>query len=974
MLGLPLAFTVPAVLGALALLPALWFLLRVTPPRPRRQSFPPLRLIADQRPKDETPARTPPWLLALRLAVAAAIVLAMAGPIWNPPPPGLGGAGPLVLLVDDGFAAAPDWDLRVAAAGERLGEAGRAGRPAALAALSDGPRALVPGTAAAALDRLRALKPAPYLVDRAAALPAVRDSAAAHPDADIVWLADGLETGAARAFAEGLGGLALARPATVLSAPSAPLALAGAENRPDALAVTVLRADGRAAGSGTVRAYDLKGLAVGDAPFAFAGGATSATASFTIPVELRNDVARVDVLGEASAGAATLLDGRWKRRRVDVVSGATADVEQPLLSPGYFIGKALAPFADVRDVPSNTADPIGAALDERPSVLVLADIGQVAGADHDRLARFVDGGGVLLRFAGSRLAGAPADDLEPVNLRRGGRTFGGALSWDKPKALAPFDRASPFFGLPDRRDVTVSRQVLAEPDAGLPAHTWAALDDGTPLVTADRRGKGVIALFHVTGDTTWSSLPLSGLFVDMLRRVVALGGEPAATDGAAPTGAGVKPGQAAAARPGEAAAARPGEAAAALPPTRILDGFGVLGAPPPTAKPVTADFAGPGTADHPPGFYGPADAPLAVDALDPGSALAPADLSGLGLAARALKAAEPVDLRAALLTLAVAGFLLDAMATALLGGGFTGLGDRFPRLGGKGRMAASLLVAAALLAPAGGAGPARAADGVSPAAAEALARDGVPKRDMEAALSTRLAFVASGDATVDEESREGLRGLSRALADRTSLDPGDPVAVDPARDDLSFYPMLYWPVVATAPQPPPKAVAEVSAFMKNGGTVLFDTRDALSARADGPQTPEARWLSTLLAGVDVPELVPVPRDHVITKTFYLLESFVGRYTSAPTWVEALPPAPPEAVNRPARSGDSVSPVVITGNDLAAAWAGDADGDPLYPLVPGGGRQREMAIRGGINLVVYTLTGNYKADQVHVKDLLERLAH
>ena len=162
--------------------------------------------------------------------------------------------------------------------------------------------------------------------------------------------------------------------------------------------------------------------------------------------------------------------------------------------------------------------------------------------------------------------------------------------------------------------------------------------------------------------------------------------------------------------------------------------------------------------------------------------------------------------------------------------------------------------------------------------------------------------------------------------------------------------------------------------MRNGGTVLFDTRDALSARVDGPPTPEARWLSTLLTGVDVPELEPVPRDHVITKTFYLLDGFVGRYTSAPTWVEALPPAPPEAVNRPARAGDSVSPIVITGNDLAAAWASDADGDPLYPLVPGGQRQREMAIRGGINIVIYTLTGNYKADQVHVKDLLERLAH
>ena len=63
--------------------------------------------------------------------------------------------------------------------------------------------------------------------------------------------------------------------------------------------------------------------------------------------------------------------------------------------------------------------------------------------------------------------------------------------------------------------------MLAEPEAGLAEKTWARLADGTPLVTAARRGKGLIVLFHVTADTTWSNLPLSGLFVDMLRRVVA---------------------------------------------------------------------------------------------------------------------------------------------------------------------------------------------------------------------------------------------------------------------------------------------------------------------------------------------------------------------------------------------------------------------------------------------------------------------
>jgi hypothetical protein len=189
-----------------------------------------------------------------------------------------------------------------------------------------------------------------------------------------------------------------------------------------------------------------------------------------------------------------------------------------------------------------------------------------------------------------------------------------------------------------------------------------------------------------------------------------------------------------------------------------------------------------------------------------------------------------------------------------------------------------------------------------------------------------------------------------------------------------FFPLIYWPIVATRPQPAPQAVTRIAAFMKQGGTIIFDTRDALTAFSGGPASPEAQWLRVLLAGVDVPELEPIPRNHVVTKTFYLLDTFVGRTTVGQTWIEALPPDTADPANRPVRAGDSVSPIIITSNDLAGAWAADANGNALYPLTPGGNRQRELALRAGVNLVMYTLTGNYKADQVHVRDLLERLGH
>ncbi|WP_158809499.1 DUF4159 domain-containing protein [Beijerinckia sp. L45] len=934
MLGLPLAFTIPLALAALAGLPVLYVLLRVTPPRPRRIPFPPLKLILDLKPKDETPANTPWWLLVLRLVIACAIILAMAGPIWNPLSVGGAGAGPLLLVMDDGWPAAPSWDRRVIAAAQRIEAARQNSQVVAVAAMSDAGKDVVPVDAPKALERLRALKPVPYTPDRLAELPAIERFVAAHPKTSTVWIADGLERGNARSFADGLSALPVDTTLVADGAPS--VALTGPQNDSGALDVRVLRSANGGLGQGFVRALDLKGLTIGQAPFTF-GTENETKARFDLPIELRNDIARLEIVGGHSAGTVSLLDARWKRRRVGIVSGETADTAQPLLAPNYYLVKALSPFADVHEAKPGAVDPIGALLDEHVSVLILADIGTISGAMRDRLSQFVDGGGMLVRFAGTRLSAA-ADDLVPVRLRRGGRVLGGSLSWETPKKLAAFEPPSPFVGLKVPNEVTISRQVLAEPDTGLPGKTWAQLSDGTPLVTADIRGKGRVVLFHVTADTTWSNLPISGLFVDMLRKIVAMSGD-ARTDITA-----------------DAAPAPVASKVETVAPSRSLDGFGTLGPPPPTAKPVPTTFAGVSSIDHPSGFYGAAESLLAVNALAPNDRIPAATFAGLRFRTAPLQAAEPVDLRPWLIGTAFLLFVLDSLASLWLAG-------KLPRLPRRAVPAAlALMLAGFALVPA-----------PTPAHAASPATE-ISPRDMASALQTRLAYVVSGDARVDEISKQGLSTLSATLTNRTSLNAGEPVGIDPAKDDLAFYPLLYWPVVAGVPQPSPAATAKIAAFMRQGGTIVFDTRDALSTRSSGPPTAETAWLRQLLADVDVPELEPVPPSHVVTKTFYLLDAFVGRYASGQTWIEALPPAIGDTANRPARSGDGVSPIIVTGNDLASGWAGDEYGEALYPLVPGDPRQHEMALRGGVNLVMYTLTGNYKADQVHVRDLLERLAH
>jgi hypothetical protein len=439
-------------------------------------------------------------------------------------------------------------------------------------------------------------------------------------------------------------------------------------------------------------------------------------------------------------------------------------------------------------------------------------------------------------------------------------------------------------------------------------------------------------LFHVTADTRWSNLPLSGAFVDMLRRIVELAGSTAVTE-VGITGSRAQ--------------------REVVPPSRVLDGFGTFGPPPATARPVPSNYVGRASADHPPGFYGPPDGLLAVNTLTPSDRLGPIDFAPLNARREVYRLGEPQDLKGPIFLTALALLVLDALVVFSLAGGIR-------RLLPARRMATVLALAAVLAAAPTDAPRAAPAD-------EQVA--------MKSTTETRLAYVVTGDAEVDAVSKAGLQGLTMFLAQRTALEAGEPIGVDVGRDELAFYPLIYWPIVPGVARPPAEALSRVDAYMKQGGTVLFDTRDAIEAPpGTGGETrgPGMMALRQILSSLDIPELEPVPRDHVLTKTFFLLKDFPGRYTAGQLWVEALPAETEEEPQRPARAGDGVSSILITSNDLAGAWAMRSDNQPMLPLVPGEPRQREFAFRAGVNIVMYTLTGNYKADQVHVPALLERL--
>ncbi len=964
-----LAFLNPALLGALALLPVIYWLLRTVPPRPQRISFPATRILVGIENREKTPAKTPWWLTLIRMLAAALVILALAEPVLNPNREGaLKGAGPVVLVVDNGWAAASRFNDRLGLVDRLIGEAEAQSRPVMLAQTAPPARTqtLRIEAPAAARSTAAALAAQPFAPRRREAAEQIGRALAGQTDATIVWLSDGIDHDEeASAFANRLAELSgTAGAFVVVQQPAGQEAVGAAAGlgRDGRLEVTVLRAGGPAK-SGMALAYSARGQRLGEVPFSLSAGSITATAPFALPLELRNQVTRVELAGERSAGAVHLLDARSRWNRIALISGESREQAQPLLAQLYYLDRALGPFSElVKPGQANLEAATRDAFRQNVSVMMLADIGTLAGEIEGEVDRWVKKGGVLVRFAGPRLEKG-GDALLPVALRIGGRALGGALSWSTPQPLAPFDDKSLFAGLETKPEITVNRQVLADPGAlGADVEIWARLKDGTPLVTAKRHGEGRMVLFHITANSDWSNLPLSGLFVDMLRRIATLGQPGGVAAGGVTVAASADEGRPAAVSSAEV-----------LTPRQVLDGYGVLRSPPATAQPIEANRIAtlvPGV-EHPPGFYGPEASPRALNVLSSKSVLKPLPALPAKAEQRAYEGQTTEPLKPTLLALALGLLFLDIVAVLLLQAG------TFWR---RQRPAAAALAGLAVLGLAALAPSPATAQRFGDPPLEATRRPLPPglSRDLQIAIQSTgrvtFGYVLTGEAQTDEASRQGLAGLAKVLQARTAVEPGEAYGVNIVTDEIAFFPILYWPVVATAQPLGDATLAKIDAYMKQGGMIIFDTRDYGQGVPTGQRLgrDEGTPLQRLLGRLDIPRLEPVPEGHVMTKAFYLMRTFPGRWDGGQLWVEAESAEDKANPGRRARRSDGVSSILVTSNDLAAAWALDESNRPIYPTVPGGEAQREQAFRTGINIVMYALTGNYKADQVHVPALLERL--
>ncbi|MDA9980111.1 DUF4159 domain-containing protein [Yoonia sp.] len=908
----PIGFTAPWLLLGLIALPILWILLRAVPPAPIRRRFPGVALLLGLTDDENQTDRTPWWLLLLRTLAVAAAIIGFAGPVLNPQN-ARDGFGDLVIVLDGTWAGAASWQSRIDRVDTLLTEAALADRRAAVINLTDLPVGDLPFAAPRDWqNRLANVQPKPWQPNDPAQWFAQTQGAF-----ETYWISDGLDWNGRDdllATLENRGAV------TVFQTPRQTIGLRPARFENGEVIVSAVRTPIGNPFETTITATGLDPAGVerslATVPLSFSAGEPVAETAMVLPPELRNRITRFEVTGTRSAAAVTLTDDALKRREVALIAARDEREGLELLSPLYYLREALEPTADIID---GAVDDI---LLANPDVIILADVATLAEAN--AIADWVENGGMLLRFAGPRLAasdqGRNVDDpLLPVRLRSGGRSVGGAMSWGAPKTLAPFTQDSPFFGLPVPEDVTVTSQVMAQPDPTLADRVIAQLSDGTPLVTRKLSGEGQVVLVHVTANAEWSTLPLSGLFVQMLERL-AISTRPAELEESALDGT-------------------------TWLPNKVLDAFGRLedgsalsGV---AGEELVAGTLGP---DLLPGLYAGGDRQIAVNVIGSDTTLSVAQWPAR-IAIEGMSVVRETALKGWLLSAVILLLLVDVIASLAIGG----------RLRGPHADVAAALVLALFWAP----------------EAHAQTNDDFALR---ATSEVVLGHVLTGDAETDDVAFAGLSGLSQTLFRRTSIEPAAPIGVDLETDELAFFPFLYWPVTADQPLPSRDAYAKLNRYLRTGGMIMFDTRDADTARF-GSSSPEGRKLQAIARSLDIPAIAPIPSDHVLTRTFYLLQDFPGRYASRDVWVEEATDTGPRTEGMPFRNlNDGVTPVIIGGNDWARAWAVDAAGRRMFPVGRGasGERQREFALRFGVNVIMHVLTGNYKSDQVHVPDLLDRL--
>lgn len=898
-----ITFLYPAMLAGLLVLPIVWLIIRSAPRAPKQIVFPAARLLRGLRANRRDMQRAPIWQTILRCLILTMLILAASRPVLNRSEFSQN-EGALLVIADNSWSSAANWteyrtglrqiinqarlDLRSIYIAQTAPEASGA----TTTRLPDIIGPVSPHEAERFIDRLHSR---PWAPDYAALSNQIADHQyMANSIGSILWLTDNMEQSGKADLANDLATIA---PITVLGTNrDNRIAVQSLIRNRTGLGITLIHQNIDAPREIVLLARNERGQVLLRHKVKIAPTTNRTEAEIPLPSDITNSIQSIGIEGVESAATVFQTGARWQQRKVGViVSSGDSPV---LLSDRYFfLDRAISPYADV------TYAPLGKLLEGGMDILVAAGPISGLGSQYNALERWLRDGGMLVRFAGDSTTEVEPEFL-PVTLRLGNRDFGGSMSWEKPKRLLTFPETSPFSGITIPEEITVNRQLLAEPDPDIVAKTWARLTDGTPLVTSAPRNAGRIVLFHVTPWADWSNLPMSGLFVEIWQRLLPLASPSDRSDA---------------------------ELQKSLPPQAVLDGFGRAHQPDATILPLRMPLPVPGPR-HPPGIYGENGQAVAFNL---GSFLEnldhqirwPSDVTMSQITNQ-----DQIDLAAMCLMAAMLLLIFDGVALILVHHVSLRRSRRSDAL-------TSVLMIAFI--------------GTAATAMTVGTSDSAQAVETQAAaLQPRLAYLKTDVAPIDRLSQSGLAGLTEILRRRSAADLAPADAIDPEVDDLSFYPLIYWPLVDGQQPFSEFAQTRINRYLDSGGMILIDSRD---------QEVEPARLRRLLAGLEIPILDKAPGDHILFRSFYLLDHAYGRF-AAPLWLDA----------RPDQRLDGVASVLFGGNDWASAWMLEEGRTPENRTDDISPRQREMAWRFGVNLVMYALTGSYKGDQVHLPAILERL--
>jgi hypothetical protein len=920
-----LSFITPQLLCCLCLLPLLWFIFKAIPPQPRPLELPTARFLIGLETENAASDKLPWWLKLLRVVLFAAIIIAAAAPYIKPHEELTIKGESLAIIVENSWAAAPHSDAQKDKALSLIALAEQQKKTVLLIkTIPDHEKQsrITLRTPSEARSMVEHIKLYPWKANHVALLQELRDNTDKLKAAKTFhWLGHGYDDGDLQsniAYLNKLGKVDYYKPDDSAAALVIKRAL-NAEGRESHKSIQI---DG--AFNDNKKALRITAKDQFDNVLSFITLKDIKNNSDTDISALWDGIEMQDIAPnylQAStlkhAGSVRYVSANIIKQRVGIAAASDTinREESPLIQSLYYLSKAVEGKA-----PHNIA-PIHDLIEWKATLIIIPENYALSGSDTETLTAWLENGGTLLRFPPNANIKQQGKVLMPVELLDDERNIAGRLDWQEPLTLGSIPQDSPLSGIAEDKTLEIKRQILATPAMSNAAASWALASDGTPLITAKGFGKGRIILMHTQAKPGWSNLPLTGFFINTLHRIVDIS-----------TGARISVDR--------STALSTDLENASFTAYKVINANGDLIEPPSelNAQNLKDIQSKPLSHNLWPGIYRSNNAEIIVNLGDKINAIKTIYPQQLKASVKPYIKERNINLLPYFVALIIGLILAEWLSIAILTG-FT----PFYKKPSKHSLSTWLLIGLCSLML------------TNPSFAQSANNDDEAQR----ANSLNLAYIKSGNPIIDSMAEKGLRFVGNALEARTALYDVKVMGVKLDSDELAFYPVLYWPL--TTAELRESEYAALNKYMNSGGMLFIDMRNGRKiSQTLYNKNSELIKLGNHLA---VPLLSPLPENHVLRKSYYLLskDNIAGRYKTGDIWLDLGNSADK---NTPKDEQDSqyVARLLIGANDWIGLWS-DESAD-IY--------EREKALRFAINLIMYALTGTYKQDQVHTKAILERL--